>query len=451
MDSFAGLGLDASLCSAFSSLKIEKPTQVQSLAIPLLLGGRDLFLESETGTGKTYAYLAPAFSRLAAEHSPGAGQNGPRILVAAPTQELATQVGRVAERLGLAAGLEPRTAVLIGGSPLERQAEKLKAKPLIVVGTIGRLADLVSLKRLKTEALDYLVLDEADRLLATEMEDSALALLRAAPPRCARVLVSATLPERFKKRALSFMRDPQSISVEAERPVLAGEIEHWCFYCDGRRRLDFVRRFEAAVKPERCLLFMSVAGRVGHAEEVLSDFGLPVAAIHSQLGKEERHNAIERFSEGKLRYLLTSDLGARGLDIPGISHVISLDLPEDETIYVHRAGRTGRAGARGTSIVLCDSVELRRASKIAVKEGFSFKCKFLEGGKVLEPTTEEFFERADRAEAEKEKSRCSGAAQGRTGHAPHRSESGSIRHAPRGSESGARGHAPRGRRDEGRD
>ncbi len=422
MDSFSELGLNSNLVSAFASLSLAEPTQVQSLAIPVLLKGRDLFLESETGTGKTYAYLAPAFSRIAAESSANAGQSGPRILVAVPTQELATQVGRVAERLGCAAGLEPRTAVLIGGSPLERQADKLKAKPIIVVGTIGRLADLVSLKKLKTEALDYLVLDEADRLLASEMEDSALTLLKAAPPHCARVLVSATLPERSKKRALSFMRDPESISVEAERPVLAGDIEHWCFYCDGRKRLDFVRRFEAAAKPERCLLFMSVAGRVGHAEEVLSDFGLPIAAIHSQLGKEQRHNALERFAEGRLRYLLTSDLGARGLDIPGISHVISLDLPEDETIYVHRAGRTGRAGAHGTSIVLCDSVELRRASKIAVKEGFSFKCKFLEGGELLDPTPEEFFERAERAESEKDKSRADRTAGPQKGRAARISE-----------------------------
>jgi superfamily II DNA/RNA helicase len=426
MDSFLELGLCEAVARGLSSLGFDSPTPVQRLAIPALLAGKDLYLESETGTGKTFAYLAPAFSELVARRAEG----GPAILVAVPTQELAVQIGREAERLGAASGLELHTAVLIGGSPLERQEAKLKSRPLIVVGTLGRLADLVTLRRLKTDSLRCLILDEADRLLAPEMEESSLILLKAAPRTCLRALVSATLPARTRAKAAPFMRNPQSLAVEAERPVLAGDIEHWCFYCDGRKRLDFLRRFEAAVRPERCLVFMSQASRVEHATEVLTELGLPIVGIHSHLEKEARRTALERFTEGKLRYLLTSDLGARGLDIPGISHVVSLDLPEDETIYIHRAGRTGRAGSHGISVVLADSVELARASRLAVKEGFVFRCKFLEAAEILEPTPQEFFERAERAEGEKQKHRDAKAAAKSRERLPREPGRGPLRGSP---------------------
>ena len=426
MDLFLELGLNEAVARGFSSLGFESPTPVQKLAIPALLAGKDLYLESETGTGKTFAYLAPAFSGLVASRP----ESGPAILVAVPTQELAVQIGREAEKLGKASGLELHTAVLIGGSPLDRQEAKLKSRPLLVVGTIGRLADFVTLHRLRTDSLRFLILDEADRLLAPEMEESALILLKATPRGCVRAMVSATLPPRTRAKAAPFMRDPQSLAVEADRPVLAGDIEHWCFYCDGRKRLDFLRRFEAAVRPERCLVFMSQASRVEHATEVLTELGLPIVGIHSHLEKEARRTALERFTEGKLRYLLTSDLGARGLDIPGISHVISLDLPEDETIYIHRAGRTGRAGSHGISVILADTVELGRASHLATKEGFVFRCKFLEGAEIFEPTPEEFFERAERAEGEKQKHRAAKDSARSSDRAPGR--------GPRESERGSR-------------
>ena len=184
MDLFLELGLNEAVARGFSSLGFESPTPVQKLAIPALLAGKDLYLESETGTGKTFAYLAPAFSGLVSSRP----ESGPAILVAVPTQELAVQIGREAEKLGKASGLELHTAVLIGGSPLDRQEAKLKSRPLFVVGTIGRLADFVTLHRLRTDSLRFLILDEADRLLAPEMEESALILLKAAPRGCVRAM-----------------------------------------------------------------------------------------------------------------------------------------------------------------------------------------------------------------------------------------------------------------------
>ncbi len=395
MESFSLLGLADPLAAALVSFGFETPTPVQLEAVPAILSRRDAIIESETGTGKTFAYLAPAFQLVSVLERKGVGEPG--VIIASPTQELAVQIGRESERLAKAAGLSITTVVLLGGTTIDRQLVKLKSKPEIVVGTLGRLADLVSLGKLRTSALKVLVLDEADRLFANETEDLAMALLKSAPASATRVLVSATIPERIRKDMRPLLRDPVEICPEGET-VLSGNIEHWCFYCDGRKRLDFARRFEAAVHPERCLLFLSMATRVEKAALALAALGLPVGAIHSGMDKETRRVALERFSNGELRYLLTSDLGARGLDIQGITHVLSLDLPDEPTVYTHRAGRTGRAGATGVSIVLADGVEIARASKIATKGGSVFRCKVLEAGEILEPTSEEFFARVANAE-----------------------------------------------------
>ena len=366
MDSFESLGLAEPLAAALSSFGFAAPTRIQALAAPLLLARRDAFLESETGTGKTFAYLAPAFQVLLSGIGTGRRSGEPGMLIITPTQELAVQIGREADKLAAAAGLLLRTVVLLGGTPLDKQAAKLRERPDIVVGTLGRLVDLISVGKLKLASLRFLVLDEADRLFAPETEERALGLIKSTPDECARILVSATLPEKMRRAARPFLRDAVEPQAESDS-VLSGNIEHWCFYCDGRKRLDFVRKFEAAVRPERCLVFMSAAARVELATERLASIGLPVAAIHGGMEKEDRRVAIDRFASGEVRYLLTSDLGARGLDIPAVSHIISLDLPDEPTVYTHRAGRTGRAGAKGVSIVLADGVELKRASKVATK------------------------------------------------------------------------------------
>ena len=398
MDEFLRLGLSEPLAGALTSFGFEGPTPVQEATIPLVLERRDAFVQSETGTGKTFAYLAPAMQVAA---SAGRKKSSdPAIIVAAPTQELAVQIGREADRLAAAAGLDLRVAVVLGGTSLDKQVAKLRDRPDIVVGTLGRLSDLIALGRLRAAALSFLVLDEADRLLAPETSAQALGLIKAAPKKCSRIFVSATLPERVRREIRPLLDDPSEIAVRGD-PVLAGDIEHWCFYCDSRKRLDFVRRMEAALHPERCLVFISQAARVPGSAERLAAYGLPVGAIHASMEKETRRVALERFAKGEIRYLVTSDLGARGLDIPAVSHIISLDLPEEYTIYTHRAGRTGRAGAKGVSVVLADGVELARASKIAVRGGFVFRCKVLETGMLLEPSTDDFFAAAAAAEEER--------------------------------------------------
>jgi len=384
------------LLMAFEKLGYKEPTRIQNLAIPAILERKDLFIQSETGTGKTFAYLAPIFSILKSLDP----SRGPLAIVLCPTQELVVQVAKKAEELAAAAGLALRVCPVIGGSPLSRQEAALKKKPHLVVGSPGRTLDLVSMRDLKLDNLEFLVLDEGDRLFSKEYKDTVAELLRRAPKKASRMLASATILGSTKKAASVFMREPLSIDL-LDEGVLSKDIEHWVFYVEHRRKLDFLRRLDTALKPKRCLVFASSGDRVAKAAEKLIERGLAVESLLSRQEKEHRRLAIERFQAGSLRYLVTSDLGARGLDIPEISHIIGLDFPEDGSYYVHRAGRTGRAGLKGISILLADSLEIRRAAKLAVDRGFVFRTKILVEGQVLEPPVEEFFAEVEKGEAER--------------------------------------------------
>jgi len=396
MNDFSSLNLDAPTAAAFERLGFSAPTQIQTLAIPKALKKRDLFLQSETGTGKTLSYLAPAVSGIR-NLEPG---RGPLLLILCPTQELSVQVARQAELLVEAAGFKLGVVSLLGGSPLSRQESALKRKPHIVVGTPGRIADLGRAGILRLDRLEFLVLDEGDRLFSSEYREQVLWVLENSSSRTCKILASATISTSTKRLASGFMKDPISIDLKDEG-VLSRDIEHWVFYVEHRKRLDFLRKLERALKPEKCLVFAGSGERVRRAEERLESLGVSVESILAREEKEQRRVAIERFQRGDLRYLATTDLSARGLDIPGISHVISLDFPEESSWYVHRAGRTGRAGKPGVSILLADALELRRASRLAVDRGFVFRTKVLEEGRVLEPPVEEFFERVEKGEEEK--------------------------------------------------
>lgn len=396
MNDFSELGLGAELAGAFPAMGFASPTKVQRLAIPRIARRRDLFLQSETGTGKTFAYLAPAVS-IAKDMNPS---KGPSILVLCPTQELAVQVAKQAEAILAASHIPMDVLSLLGGSPFSRQESALKKKPHIVVGTPGRTADLLRMRILKLDHLAFLVLDEGDRLFSKEYRDTVCEILRQAAPDSTKILASATISPSTRKLAGAFMKNTDSLDL-LDEGVLARDIEHWAFFVEHRKKIDFLRKLESAIKPARCLVFASSGDRVSRTAERLVSLGLPADSILSRQEKEHRRVAIERFEKGILRYLVTTDLGARGLDIGGITHIISLDFPEDGSWYIHRAGRTGRAGEKGLSILLADAWELKRASRIAVERNFVFRTKLLEGGEVLEPPVEEFFALVEKGEAEK--------------------------------------------------
>ncbi|PKL26531.1 MAG: hypothetical protein CVV47_00950 [Spirochaetae bacterium HGW-Spirochaetae-3] len=392
MQAFTDLGLSDAVAQAFATLGFEAPTEIQRLAIPALNEKRDAYVSSATGTGKTFAYMAPILTSL------DIGSRTLQAIIVAPTHDLAAQLEREAGRLAEAAGLPVRIVSALGSIPLKRQLDRLAEKPHIVIGSAGRIRDLALAGHLDLASCSWAVLDEADRLFENEAIDITSELLSALPAACVRLLVSASLPNRTVERSSAWFRDPVKLIVDPSE-ALKTTIEHWCFHSASRSKLDFLRRFESAVKPERCLLFASSNAAIFTIQKRLEFLGFPAVVLKSDKDGTERRNALEEFANGTARWLITTDLGARGLDLPDVSHVISFDLPEEPTVYLHRAGRTGRAGQHGVSVALADLVELRRASKIAVRYGFPFVCKILDSGIVHDIEPENFFAIAEEEEA----------------------------------------------------
>lgn len=396
MNDFSSLDLDSRLRAAIQELGFETPTEVQARAIPILLKKKDATIQSETGTGKTLAYLIPIFELILRTSVDYSETRWPRALIVCPTQELAVQVSRHASMLASTENLkhaEIESLALLGGTHFSRQRNELKSHPHIISGTPGRLADLVNMRFFDISSLDFLVLDEADRLFSKEFIEPLEYLISRAPRKCAHVMASATIAEKTRKKALPWMPTPEIIEIRHEG-ILSEAIEHWIFYAEHRKKIEMLKKLIAAIHPSRCLIFASEAYRVQRIADRLAESGIPCASLAARMEKQTRYHAIDRFNRGDLKILITTDLAARGLDIPNISHVICLDFQEDPEAYIHRAGRTGRAGKHGISIVVADHIELERASKTAVKRSFVFRTKRLEYGQVVEPTVEEFLERA---------------------------------------------------------
>lgn len=394
MEEFQSLGIREDLARALASFGFQGPTEIQRRTVPALLARSDAYVSSSTGTGKTFGYLVPLL-----QLAPGETRK-PFALIVAPTHELAVQVEKELDRLAAAAGIRTETVLLIGSAQAHRQAERLRKGGPFVIGTPGRVRDLLAARELDLSELSFLVLDEADRLFEKEALEETSDILDALPDACCRVLVSATLPDRVRGKAAPWFRTPETLVLDNSE-VLRENIDHWVFHSSSRRKIDFLRRFESAVRPKRCLVFASSNAQIFNILRKLEFLEFPAAELRSQGDKERRKQALDDFREGRVRYLVTSDLGARGMDVKGIDYVLCMDLPEEPTIYMHRAGRTGRAGERGVSVLVADIVELKRASKVAVRYGFSFQCRILEGGEVHEIDPENFFALAEEEEADR--------------------------------------------------
>ncbi|MBR6342016.1 MAG: DEAD/DEAH box helicase [Treponema sp.] len=364
-------GLSDSIRIRLEELKITEPTKVQEKVIPLIAEGKSLLFQSETGTGKTYAYLLPLINRLEADPDTSIC----RIIVCAPTFELASQINAAAKKI-----TDRKTALMIGGAPIKRQTETLKEKPQIIIGTAARLVELIRLKKIKTQGLYALVFDECDRLLKKESFEDTDALRNCLSRELQIIGCSATI----NKPARIFFAEAENLIMPQEF-ILSKSIEHWAIYAEAREKIDFLRKFLAAEKPAKALVFTSRSDQVENIYKKLSYKHVECAALYAKADKQERKSAIDRFRSGKCKLLITSDLGARGLDIPDITHIIQLDLPEDDDFFIHRAGRTARAGKKGINVVIGDEFEMQRYASLEKKLGLTVYPKQIRNGKVTEP------------------------------------------------------------------
>lgn len=363
--------LSENLKQSLTSLGITSPTPVQAEVIPRIMQGENLLFESETGTGKTFAYLLPLINKLETLDD----HQRVRIIVVAPTFELASQINSACKSVS-----SHKSALMIGGAPLKRQIETLKEKPEIIIGTAARLVELIHLKKLKIEGLVAAVFDETDRLVKKESVEDTSNFRNLLPDGTQIIACTATLSKQTK----IFFADAKNIVMPPE-DVLRKRITHWAIYAENRDKIDTLRKFLAAENPTKALIFTSRADQVENIYNKLTYKKVVCAALHAKTDKQKRKAAIDRFRSGKEKILITSDLAARGLDIPEISHIIQMDFPQDEDFFIHRSGRTARAGKTGINVVIGDEWEMRHFAQLEKKLGITVYPKEVRDGKVISP------------------------------------------------------------------
>ena len=335
--------------------KFEQEMPIQTKMIPEMLAGKDIVAESPTGSGKTLAYVLPLLQLVDGE------KKQTQVLIMTPSQELSMQIVNVIREW--VEGTSITVTQLIGGANMQRQIERLKKKPTIVVGTPGRLAELVKSKKLKMYDIRQIILDEGDQLLAREHRVIVKNLIEAANPDRQVTVVSATITEEIEIVANKFMIDPIRIQVKAEEMPKSGKVVHSFVKTEVRDKTDLLRGL-SHLKGIRALAFINNVDQLRMKEMKLQYNEAPITVLHSDMTKFERQQTLENFRKGETRVLIATDLAARGLDIEGLTHVIHVDVPHTIEQYLHRSGRTGRAGNDGEVLTLLSYPEERDYRKL---------------------------------------------------------------------------------------
>ena len=368
--------LPARLQEKLEQLSFTTPTKVQEQVIPAVSAKKNIVFQSETGTGKTFAYLLPLLQRIMENNAETSPNERPvLVIICAPTFELASQIKQTAMAVS-----DIKTALFIGGVPIKRQLETLKEKPQIVIGTPARLLELIRLKKLKTQHIFAIVFDEADRLVKKELYDESRSLVLSMPENVQKIACTATVDSNTKK----FFSDCEQILLPAEN-VLTKNITHWAIYAENRDKIETLRKLIIAENPAKALVFTSRADQVENIYSKLKYKKIECTALHAKTDKQLRKAAIDRFKSGKIKILITSDLSARGLDIQNVTHIIQMDLPDDTDFFIHRAGRTARAGKKGINVLIGDEYEMRNYALLEKKLGITVYPKELRAGKVIVP------------------------------------------------------------------
>jgi ATP-dependent RNA helicase RhlE len=350
---FQSLGLIDPLQRAVAGAGYETPTPIQSQAIPHLLAGRDVLGCAQTGTGKTAAFALPILDRLSrAPRKPG--PRGPRALVLTPTRELALQIAEGFATYGR--HVAPKCAVIFGGVGQANQVEALRRNTDIIVATPGRLIDLMEQGHARFEAVETLVLDEADRMLDMGFIEPIRRIVRALPSRRQNLMFSATMPEAILGLAHTILVDPVKVAVTPVSST-AEKVRQWVLHVERGNKRALLKEVLRDPTMTRVLVFTRTKHGANRVAEELDRKGVPSAAIHGNKSQNARQRALDAFKAGRIRVLVATDIAARGIDVDGVTHVINFELPDEPESYVHRIGRTARAGASGIALSFCDVEE----------------------------------------------------------------------------------------------
>ncbi|MEK3714247.1 DEAD/DEAH box helicase [Paenibacillus sp. FSL R7-0333] len=340
MKTFAEFGLEPKVLQAITELGFEEATPIQEQAIPLAMAGSDLIGQAQTGTGKTAAFGIPLISKIARE------EEKILALVMTPTRELAIQVAEEIGKLTRFKGL--RSLAIYGGQDIGRQIRGLKRKPQIIIGTPGRLLDHINRKTIRLDDVQTIVLDEADEMLDMGFMEDIQTILKLVPEERQTMLFSATMPPNIQRLAQQFLKNPQHVSV-IPKQISAPLIDQAYVEVPERQKFEALSRLIDMESPDLAIVFGRTKRRVDELAEGLQKRGYSADGLHGDLSQNQRDAVMRKFRDGSIDVLVATDVAARGLDVSGVTHVINFDLPQDPESYVHRIGRTGRAGKEGTA------------------------------------------------------------------------------------------------------
>ncbi|MFD2881323.1 DEAD/DEAH box helicase [Paenibacillus rhizoplanae] len=361
MPGFKELGVSEVLTDLLKGQGIVKPTPVQEEAIPPLVEGLDVIARAKTGTGKTLAFLLPIMDKIRVEAA------YPQALILAPTRELALQITEEARKLARHTGV--KILAVYGGQDVEKQLRKLEGGRHLIIGTPGRLLDHLRRETLDLSGVKMLVLDEADQMLHMGFLEDVETIITAVPYRRQTMLFSATMPDPIKRLAANYMKEPLDIIIKSGSPIPLDNIRQQVVECSDRNKEEALISLIERDRPYLAIIFCRTKRRAIKLNEALQAAGYDCDELHGDLSQGKREAVMKRFREAKLQLLVATDVAARGLDVEGITHIFNYDLPLDADSYIHRIGRTGRAGGKGLAITFASPRE--RAGLELIEHGIS--------------------------------------------------------------------------------
>lgn len=376
--SFNELNINQSIVMALKKQNITTPTGIQETSIPFALENKDIIAEAHTGTGKTLAFLIPIFEKINLE------KREMQAIILAPTHELVVQIESQIKLLATNSHMDIKSLSIMGESTIEKQIKKLKEiKPHIIVGSPGRILDLIKKRKITAHTIKTIVLDEADNLLSKNKPTIIKDIIKSTMKDRQLMFFSASINKETLNLAKTLVKEVEIIKIE-NKSEINPRIEHICILGSLRDRFENLRKLLAAEQPKRAIVFVNNNTELRQINEKLQYHKVKSTAIYGNASKEERQRALDSFRRGKCNVLVSSDLSARGLDIPEVSHIISLDFPVNPDEYLHRAGRTARGDNSGVSVCLITNKDIEILQSYEKAFGIEFTVKKLYGGKLMD-------------------------------------------------------------------
>ena len=373
---FKELGLREELILGLKKEKIVEPRPVQAEIFQKVIAGSNLVVQSQTGTGKTLAFLLPLIQNIKMDNK------NVQILVMVPTHELAMQVYRQVQSLAKNAGLGFSAAAIVGNVNITRQIEALKQKPQIVVGTCGRIYELIQKRKLKVHEVKTVVIDEADKLMDRNNITAVKDVLKCCLRDTQILLFSASIL-KIKSETLQGLKKEFEIVKTTNKLSIPSSISHIYLVTERRDKLEVLRKLAKSINPKKAMVFINKASDIEEATQKLQYHKYNAKCIYGEVKKQDRHNTIREFDNGKLQFLIATDIAARGLDFKNVSTVFHISIPEVSQDYLHRAGRTGRGEEKGLSVLIITKEEMTRIKQFQQDLGIQIYPKKMYQGKIV--------------------------------------------------------------------